>query len=155
MIAFDIGTSGQQLQISDPVLEHLDQHRQLRFWQREAGGLLFARFALPVIEVVEATGPRPTDRRRRHSYVPDPLAEQIEIETRFQELRHFVGCWHTHPEDIASPSDTDIRNTADCVRRSQHALHGFLMIIVGRTTRGGLFVSVCDGASAYQLHPRR
>jgi hypothetical protein len=47
-------------------------------------------------------------------------------------MLHFVGCWQTHPEDVASPSHIDIRNTSDCVRRSHHSLNGFVMVVVGR-----------------------
>src|ERR1700679_3856919 len=66
VIAFEIGHSGQSLQISDSVLQHFDRNRQIRFWQREAGGLLFARIKLPVIEVAEANGPRRTNQRTRY-----------------------------------------------------------------------------------------
>lgn len=152
MISFDIGQSGQSLQFQDAVLFHFDRHRQIRFWQREAGGLLFARFDLPRIDVCEATGPRRTDRRTRNSYWPDEKAEQREIDSRFARGLHFVGCWHTHPEDVASPSHVDIRNTAECVRRSHHALNGFVMVIVGRNALPeSLFVSVCDETSVHPI----
>jgi integrative and conjugative element protein (TIGR02256 family) len=156
VITFEIGGSGQSLQIIDSVLQHFDGSRQVRFWQREAGGLLFARFNLPTIEVVEATGPRRTDRRTRYSYSPDVEAERLEIEQRFSRGLYFVGCWHTHPEDVASPSHVDIRNTAECVKRSHHALNGFVMVIVGRNALPeSLFVSVCDETSVYPVSRER
>jgi hypothetical protein len=70
----------------------------------------------------------------------------------FRRDFHFVGCWHTHPEDVATPSRVDTRNISDCVRRSNHALNGFVMVIVGRLTlRESLFVSVCDQSSVHRL----
>ncbi|WP_063800339.1 Mov34/MPN/PAD-1 family protein [Bradyrhizobium lablabi] len=153
MISFDIGHSGQSLTFDDGVLAHFQRHKQIRFWQREAGGLLFARMNLPVISVCRITGPRFGDRRSRYSYRPDERAEQREIEKMFRDDFHFVGCWHTHPEDFASPSKLDTRNISDCVRRSQHALNGFVMVIVGRAKfPDSLFVSVCD---ASDVHPLR
>jgi integrative and conjugative element protein (TIGR02256 family) len=153
VISFDIGYSGQQLSFDDSVLSHFDRHRQTRFWHREAGGLLFARLALPTVDVCAITGPRPTDRRSRCSYWPDEWAEQREIDEMFSRDLHFVGCWHTHPENVPSPSLVDTRNISDCVRRSQHALNGFVMVIVGRAASPrGLFVSVCD---ASRVHPLR
>jgi integrative and conjugative element protein (TIGR02256 family) len=147
-----IGNSGQSLLLTDLVLQHFDRNRQIRFWNREAGGLLFARFNLPTIEVIEATGPRRTDHRTRYSYSPDVQAERWEIEEMFSRDLHFVGCWHTHPEDVPTPSHVDVRNTADCVKRSHHALHGFVMVIVGRSPLpGSLFVSVCDQSSVYPI----
>lgn len=152
MISFDIGQSGQSLAFEDPVLAHFDRHRQTRFWQREAGGLLFARLELPIISVCAVTGPRRRDQRSRYSYRPNEAAEQREIDEMFRRKLHFVGCWHTHPEDIASPSDVDTRNISDCVRRSQHALNGFAMVIVGRAALPGcLFVSVCDRSHVHRL----
>ena len=152
MISFNIGHSGQQLSFDVAVISHLDRHRQTRIWHREAGGLLFARLALPTIDVCAITGPRPGDRRSRYSYRPDERAEQREIDEMFGRNLHFVGCWHTHPEDTASPSHVDTRNISDCVRRSDHALNGFVMVIVGRSKLPqSLFVSVCDRASVHRL----
>jgi integrative and conjugative element protein (TIGR02256 family) len=155
VISYDIGQSGQLLTFSDSVLNHFSRHRQTRFWQSEAGGLLFARFELPVINTNIATGPRRDDRRSRYSYRPDERAEQREIDDMFARGQHFVGCWHTHPEDVASPSHIDSRNISDCVRRSHHALNGFIMVIVGRASLpGSLFVSACDQSSVHQLSIR-
>ncbi|MEY9158477.1 Mov34/MPN/PAD-1 family protein [Bradyrhizobium japonicum] len=152
MISYDIGHSGQHLSFDDTVLAHFDRHRQTRIWHREAGGLLFSRLALPAIDICAITGPRRTDRRGRYSYWPDERAEQREIDEMFRRGLHFVGCWHTHPEDIPSPSIVDRRNISDCVRRSQHALNGFVMVIVGRaSTPDGLFVSVCDASNVHVL----
>lgn len=152
MIDYPIGTSGQILRLSSEVLAHFDGNRQTRFWQREAGGLLFARLDLPLIAVEEATGPRRTDRRSRYSYAPDVTAERQEIDQRFRNGLHFVGCWHSHPEDWPTPSQLDMRNTSDCVRRSKHALNGFVMAIVGRAPLPtGLFVSICDHVAAHRL----
>jgi integrative and conjugative element protein (TIGR02256 family) len=152
VISFNVGGSGQSLHLADAVLYHFNRYRQTRFWHREAGGLLFARFELPKIEVCEATGPRRTDRRTRYSYCPDERLEQREIEEMFARGLHFVGCWHTHPEDVASPSHVDIHNARDCVRRSRHALNGFVMVIVGHAALPrSLFVSVCDESSVHPL----
>jgi integrative and conjugative element protein (TIGR02256 family) len=152
VISFDIGVSGQTVTFTDDVLAHFERNQQVRFWQREAGGLLFAKLSLPVIEVCRATGPRRTDRRTRFSYWPDESVERREIEEMFSRDMHFVGCWHTHPEDAASPSHIDLQNISECVRQSKHALNGFVMAIVGRAALpGSLFVSVCDASQVYPL----
>ena len=115
-------------------------------------GVAASRLALPTIEVCAISGPRPSDRRGRYSYWPDERAERREIETMFARDLHFLGCWHTHPEDMASPSHVDTQNISDCVRRSEHALNGFLMVIVGRAPLPeNLFVSVCDLTTVHRL----
>ena len=152
MITFPIGTSGQKLAFADNVLARFRRYQQMRWWHREAGGQLFARVRDGWIEVAEATGPRRTDRRSRTSYEPDPRAEQREIDERFPLGLHFVGDWHTHPEDRPSPSLIDTRSTAEGVRRSFHSLHAFVMVIVGRGVfPEALHVSVHDGEALYLL----
>lgn len=44
----------------------------------------------------------------------------------------YVGDWHTHPEDVPTPSSDDLLSIAEVVRRSTHHLPGFLLLIVGR-----------------------
>jgi integrative and conjugative element protein (TIGR02256 family) len=154
MIAYAIGSSAQTLEFSDEVLAHFRKHRQTRLWHREAGGQLFARVQTGLISVVEATGPRRTDRRNRTTYFPDRRAEQSEIDERFPAGLHFIGDWHSHPEDRPSPSLIDLDSTGDGVRRSRHSLHGFVMVIVGRIEfPAGLHVAVHDGKEPHLLEP--
>ena len=156
MIVYPIGNSGQSVVLNELVVRHLARHRQLRCRRLEAGGQLFARFDGSEIVIVEATGPRRRDRRSRTSYVPDRRAEQKEIEERHGRGLHFVGDWHTHPEARPTPSETDVRNIADCFKRSTHALNGFILIVVGRANApGGLHVSLYDGVNRLVLWPAR
>lgn len=142
MIAYPIGTSGQTLILTQPVLDRFSGYRQRRWWQREAGGQLFARFDDNQITVVEATPPGRWDVRSRHEYRPNRRHEQREILDRHAKGLHFVGDWHTHPETEPRPSALDVESMRDLVARSEHQLNGFIMIIVG-TLDGpeGLFVS--------------
>lgn len=154
MIIYPIGLSGQRLIFCNKVVERFRKYRQLNWWGREAGGQLFARFALPDIVVEEATGPRRTDWRTRTTYRPNRRSEQREIISRHGRGLHFIGDWHTHPEPIPSPSLEDGLSMGEIVARSRHALHGFVMVIVGQDDPpGGLFVSVMprNGPSAIQL----
>src|SRR6267378_3125357 len=104
MIVFPIDGSGQRLVFSPAVLEHFAKYRQLRSWQREAGGQIFARLTLPDIYIEEATGPRRSDCRTRTTYRPNRRAEQREIAGRHGQGLHFIGDWHTHPEALPVPS---------------------------------------------------
>ncbi len=145
MLEYQIGSSGQVLVLAEEVVRKFRRYTQRRWYQREAGGQLFARLSLPRIVIEEATGPRRTDRRTRTSYVPDRAAEQREIDTRHAEGLHYVGDWHTHPEARPCPSGLDIASISDSVRKSTHALNGFLLVIVGQAEPpDGLLVSVHD-----------
>ena len=145
MLEYPIGGSGQILVFSEKVVRKFGRYRQKRWYQREAGGQLFARFSASRIVVEEATGPRRTDRRTRTSYVPDRAAEQREIDSRHADGLHYVGDWHTHPEPVPGPSGLDVASISESVRKSTHALNGFLLVIVGQAEPpGGLLVSAHD-----------
>jgi integrative and conjugative element protein (TIGR02256 family) len=152
MIVFPIGTSGQRLVFSSAVVGHFRNHRQLRWWHREAGGQLFARFAMPDIVIEKATGPRRSDWRTRYSYRPNRRAEQREFRAHYARGLHFVGDWHTHPESIPRPSSRDQRSMQEMVTRSAHALNGFVLVIVGQEDLpGGVFVALVDHDRAIKL----
>lgn len=152
MIRYPIGTSGQVLVLTDAVADHLRRHRQRHWYQKEAGGQLFARFSGGEILVEEATGPRKTDRRTRTSYVPDRRAEQAEILERHSRGLHYVGDWHTHPEHLPEASAPDATSIAESVAKSKHELNGFVLIVVGRSEPpAGFHVSIHNPTAALAL----
>lgn len=154
MITYPIGTSGEVLLFSDEVLRRFNRHRQNRFWKREAGGQLFAKIIDRSIDVTLATGPRSTDKRGRTSYVPDRAAEQREIDKYSQQGYTFIGDWHTHPEEVPSPSHSDIASINDTVRNSVLGLRGLVLVIVGMAAvPDSLYVAVCDTKAVYSLAP--
>lgn len=126
------GPGGLIIHVEQSVLEHLYRNAQHKCWSREAGGQLFAFITHKRWVVAKATGPRTTDFRSRFGFRPDRKAEKAEILALFQEGLHYVGDWHTHPQNVPSPSHTDVRNITETVQASEHSLPGFLMAIVGR-----------------------
>jgi integrative and conjugative element protein (TIGR02256 family) len=135
--------------IGPQALATFDAHRQRRFYQREAGGQLFARVRDDEWAIVAATGPRSRDRRARFSFRPHRASEQEEIFQHHALGLDYVGDWHTHPEDVPTPSPDDLSSIAEVVRRSTHHLPGFLLVIVGRLSfPEGLWASFhsVDGA---------
>jgi integrative and conjugative element protein (TIGR02256 family) len=152
MIAYPIGDSGQRLILTDAVIDHCRRHRQQRWYQCEAGGQLFARFDELDVFVALATGLRRGDWRSRHAYIPDRRGEQKEIDAQRAKGLHYIGDWHTHPEDTPMMSPVDKASMADCVTRSTHALSGFLLLIVGRAEPpAGFSLSLHDGTSTLKL----
>jgi integrative and conjugative element protein (TIGR02256 family) len=131
------------LELSPVALAHFEGHKQLKWFSREAGGQLFARFQnSSVMQIVDVTGPRPTDKRSIYNYVPDRRAEKNEINDRYAHDLHFVGDWHTHKQRIPKPSWTDENSMRELARDSDYDLAGFILIIVGQETfPHGLHVS--------------
>lgn len=152
MISYRIGDSGESLLVTTQVLEHLTEYRQVADDTDEAGGQLFAHFVGCESRIVLATGPRDSDRRSRHTFVPDRIAERREISDLFKSGYHYIGDWHTHPELEAYPSVDDIENFKDVFRKSIHNLGGFVLIVVGiLAPPEGLFVGLCDGDGLHSL----
>lgn len=154
MLRYSFTDSDFSVVISDEVLAHFESHRQIRFYDKEAGGQLFAHFNNAQVLIEKATGPRPTDKITRTSYQPDRRAEQVEIQQMFDSGFHFVGDWHTHPSFYPKSSGIDVSNIKSCVKNSTHELKGFIMIVVGTASfPAGLFVSFHDGNKEYVLKP--
>ena len=152
MRCYPFGAAGHSFVLSQTALDHFDRHRQVRCWHREAGGLLFARLKGASVVVDIATGPRRRDRRTRYSYHPDRASEQQEIDENHASGIHFVGTWHTHPEDKPSPSNVDLASLADIFQRSDHALNAFAMVIIGRDLGPeGIYFGLWDGDSMHKL----
>ena len=155
MITYAVGNSGQILILTDEILDHFDQHRQLSTKSREAGGQLFACLDGKNIVIKLATGPRSSDRRSYRSFVPNRIAERREIKHLFREGFHYVGDWHTHPEPQPQPSRTDISSFQDMFQKSRHQLARFVMIIVGTAeTPRGLYVGIGNHKELIELTPQ-
>ena len=154
VLIYQIGSSGQQLLLDAGVMRRFRKYRQMRWYQKEAGGQLFATLESNRVIIVEATGPRKTDRRTRFGYLPDRAAERQEIVERHAKSLHYIGDWHTHPEQLPQPSHLDLESIAECFRKSKHHLNAFVLVVVGtKRLPDGLSVSIHDGNERLALHP--
>jgi integrative and conjugative element protein (TIGR02256 family) len=134
------------------VLAHFQAHRQTGKATSEVGGQLFADIAGNEVRVVRATGPNTTDKRGWAWFNPDRRKQNSEIKQMFESGLHFVGDWHTHPEETPTPSSLDLESMADCFRKSRHQLAAFLMVIVGRAEfPDGLWVSLHNSSKRERL----
>jgi len=147
-LEFSLDHGHQTLRIEQGVLDHFQRYRQLSNSDSEAGGLLFAKISGTVISVEKATGPSFFDQRSRFSFFPNSLYAQCAIKKSFQEGLHYVGEWHTHPENFPRPSPRDIRSFRSVFQKSSHNLAGFLFVISGIE---GLFVAIQDKNGLHQL----
>lgn len=118
----------------------------------EAGGQLFAQFCKGNVILERVTGPRPSDHRFPHLYIPDRGTEQKEIDAMHRKGFHFVGDWHTHPEPIPVASSSDVKSICDAYAESKHHLNWFIMIIVGTNEfPQGLHVAVHSASASMDL----
>lgn len=150
---YPIPNSDQQLIIKSGVLKNIAQFRQLDKKTPEAGGQLFGHFDKNNIIISVATDPKPTDIRSRFSFIPNRRAERLEIQRMYESNLHFLGDWHTHPQQYPTPSSKDKQSMNDLFSCSTHQLGAMVMLIVGQEDPPmGLHVSLCDASSCKQLH---
>lgn len=120
------------IEFSNQVLRTFTRHQQNRPWSREAGGQLFFRKEYSKVLVTLATEPKRSDIRGRFSFWPNRHEEQRDIERLFRRGFHYIGDWHTHPEDLPAPSNEDIEKMEGIFAKSDHRLAGMLLVVVGR-----------------------
>lgn len=153
MLVYHSSESYGTISFTDEVLTHFWQHRQRWKCSKEAGGQLFAKLTNFTIEVCKATGPRANDRRGRFSFFPDRKEENKEIHNCFLDGLHYIGDWHTHPQQLPTPSLEDLDSIAECFKKSTHELKAFLLVIVGLSKPPqGLWVGWHDGNSTKNLY---
>jgi integrative and conjugative element protein (TIGR02256 family) len=91
------------------------KHRQDTKRKKEAGGLLVGRHLLNRVDIIVdgITEPLPGDRRTRLSFFRAPQKHQSALDLAWQVsegTETYLGEWHTHPEEVPTPSTTDLRN---------------------------------------------
>lgn len=100
----------QLLVIMPAPLKGLLSHRQLRWFDSEAAGVLIGERRGPHLVVYEISEPGPGDIRRRCFVDRRGAHHQSNITEAFERSSgalQYLGEWHTHPEDYPSPSTTD------------------------------------------------
>jgi integrative and conjugative element protein (TIGR02256 family) len=153
-LAYRVGQSGETLILTADVAAHLSANRQLKWWQSESCGLLFALIEGREIVVCDATGPYPRAWRARFGCAIDPVRAQQEIDDRHPSGLHYIGEWHSHPEPVPNPSGRDEATMKSRVTESSHALNGFIFMIVGQADLPlGLTVLLHDGSRSFTLRP--
>jgi integrative and conjugative element protein (TIGR02256 family) len=146
-IAYKLVGPQSRLIFTPEALDCFHRNRQRGLFRKEAGGQLFARYEEDAIIVKIATGPYQSDRRSRYLFTPDPNLGQRDIDKYYEDRLHFIGNWHTHPQQIPVPSITDIKNTHKRFLASEHCLEAFVMVIVGLDPFPlGLYVSLVNAA---------
>ena len=143
---------GAALILSWHAVETMTQFRQTSPNHKEAGGQLFGHFKGSDSSIVEATMPKWLDRRGRTEFRPNRWLQCLEIRNRYRKGLHYIGDWHTHPEKHPQPSIEDLLNMKECFDRSRHALHAFVLVIVGiDSPPEGLHISLITKDSVLSL----
>jgi integrative and conjugative element protein (TIGR02256 family) len=85
----------------------------------EAGGILLGNYRLPHIQIVTCSEPLPSDRRTSRGFDRRDPGHQLQALRRWMDSGKtvtFVGEWHTHPEEMPSPSMIDLDTWVEAQR---------------------------------------
>lgn len=130
------------VEFDDSVVSYLGAHTSL---ECEVGGQLFAQFGSSAVVIKKITQSPVLGKSKRLLFQPDRTIEQTVIYSMFKDGYHYVGDWHSHPEEIPSPSATDLVTIKSVFINSLHVLSHLLLVIVGtRSLPCGLFVGLQD-----------
>ncbi|UIJ85272.1 Mov34/MPN/PAD-1 family protein [Rhizobium leguminosarum] len=103
----------------------------LRAKTNETGGILIGFIDQGEAVVCEANGMPSGSRFGLHSFWRAAGHLSYVLRKRWQEKRHYLGEWHTHPNGSPTPSDTDRKTMEGISRNPSYACPEPLLIIVG------------------------
>lgn len=126
-----------RLKIEISVLKKVCRFRQMQEHDLEAGGVLLGRLIRNSEDVVidYVTLPKKNDARSRIRYFRDQKSHQNVIDRIWrcsQGTCHYLGEWHTHPEDSPTPSHQDWKNWTQLMKKSVVDYNMLFFLIVGR-----------------------
>jgi integrative and conjugative element protein (TIGR02256 family) len=124
--------TAQRIRITDAVLNHVAKYQQHALSATEAGGQLFGTVSATEVRVVAAVGPHRRDERSRYRYRSDPQSAQRAISEQAKNGLLYLGEWHTHAEDLPSPSGDDRDAMTALTEKSSLCIDAALLLIVGR-----------------------
>lgn len=119
------------------ALSLFEGHRQLRATDAEAGGILIGRRIVDSDDVIvdDVTVPSSGDISSRFQFVRAREPAQAVLNAAWQKsagTQNYLGEWHTHPEDVPTPSHQDINNWCRIVSDTEFEGSSLLFVIVGR-----------------------
>lgn len=128
--------SGGQLEFSARAMEILQGARQATDSAPESGGMLLGRMITDSDHVVVDTATLPSlgDKQGRYFYQRARDSAQHIINTNWKKSHqtvNYLGEWHTHPEPIPHPSDTDVNNWKRITRKARYEQEHLFFVIVG------------------------
>jgi len=130
--------NGLRLVLSETAREQMQQHRQLKHADPEAGGVMLGRILLDGADVIVDGITRPTtrDRASRFNFFRNKTSAQPAVDhawTVSEGTCIYLGEWHTHPEDDPHPSRQDLANWGTILRKARFEQPWLFFVIVGRT----------------------
>lgn len=124
-----------QLNFSDSVREVFERNIQASDLP-ESGGILLGTVHERGLLVTVATTPTRQDRQLRYLFERFPFGHHAVARRLWRSTggtTRYIGEWHTHPQDIPTPSDLDLKEWRQ-LAKARADKRPLLAVIVGRHT---------------------
>lgn len=119
------------------VISLFEKYKQIEKKQHESGGILLGKIYNDLIIIDNISEPSKEDKSGRYYFYRDVKKAQKITEMAWQESngeRIYLGEWHTHPEDIPTPSWDDKKLIKDMLKYSRMEINFLFMVIIGRVS---------------------
>ena len=144
-----------ELCLKDNVWDHFKLLQRANEFSAENGGILIGQLnpAEKQVLITDFTEAMKSDKRSRFHFFRSEKSHQKVMDDLWEEsdfTKTYLGEWHTHDEDVPSPSSTDIREWKRICNR-QYNSPDLFFIIVGKmeigiwTIRHGIVTAVNGG----------
>ncbi|WP_323902926.1 Mov34/MPN/PAD-1 family protein [Aeromonas hydrophila] len=148
------GLDGMYVHIPKRIIELLSKYKQQPS-MNESGGMLFAGINNNSLYILAATEPSHEDKSHRFGIAMNKKKMQDKInEMYYKHNLHYVGDWHTHPEEKPTPSYQDL-STAKGFLNNQKSLNYFVMIIVSCTSFDDSYLGLCGKSREHRLNVQK
>lgn len=116
------------------VLNKMSKYIQWKGQDPESGGILTGEVHEKKIVIIDCSEPNGDDKQSRYNFLRSKKGAQFFLNDKFSKSKGrevYLGEWHTHPENLPTPSNIDIVNFQESVKVSFINSENLLMIIVG------------------------
>lgn len=120
--------------ISGNVLNKMSNYIQWRRNDPESGGILTGEVHEKKIVIFDCSEPNNYDAQSRYNFLRSKKGAQLFLNDKFLKSggrEVYLGEWHTHPENLPTPSNIDIVNFQESIKVSFINSKNLLMIIMG------------------------
>lgn len=133
------------------VLELISKFKQNKTEQHESGGILLGQVKENNIYITRVSLPSKHDKSSRFSFMRNKKNAQAIIDYEFHNSNKrtiYLGEWHTHPEELPTPSNIDKRMIKDQFLKNKLNEPFILQYIQGTK---GYYLAILEDDSFYEI----
>lgn len=141
-----------ELIINDDVFQKLKMYRQYHRFSMESGGLLIGRTNIEgTTRLYEITEPMGNDIKGRMFFRRKDKGHLEYLCKANERCLYFKGNWHTHPQDIPTPSWLDKKSWKNAIRNSKPGESKYIFFIIVGITETKVWCSNMKTSEIYEM----